>query len=127
MGSWRASENIPDRATGVTQDGAASTGNVTSTPLPEGLVNSPCGTTIPRTLIAIATLTVACAVLIIGWLVFFGVGVLPRLRAYRPGNGRVPYTFWSIFTPFVAFSTFVGLVTLAAAAVCLYSLSITRI
>lgn len=126
--AWRASTDIPDSADSTV---AGPSPTLLTTPSPIGGSNggkstSPCGKTIPRTLIAIAFFTVASAVLILGWLAFFGAIVLPRLRGYRPGVGRVPYTFWSIFTPFVAYSTLTGLFIITTIGICLYSLSITR-
>jgi uncharacterized membrane protein len=123
--SWRVMATIPDTAgANNAADVPQTAGNVTAV---QGLTEDPCGNKIPNSLIAIAFFTVASAVLILGWIVFFGVLVLPKLRNYRPGVGRVPFTVMSVFTPFVAYSTVVSLFLLTCGAVCLYSLSITRL
>ena len=129
--AWRVAVDIPSLAVG--QPGAPTDTGASDVPWPStssaalASSESPCGGTIPGTLIAIAFFLVLSAVLLMGWLPFFGLAVLPKLRAYRPGVGRIPFTFWSVFTPFVAYSTVVGLSFIAAAATCLYSLSITRV
>jgi hypothetical protein len=130
--SWRISADIPESAWARENPidvvpGQNATANGIQTDAPLARKEDPCGRDVPMTLIALAFFNTATCFFVIGWIVFFGLAVLPKLRAHHPGQGHVPFTFNSVFTPFVAYSTLVGLFVFTTAAICLYSLSITRI
>lgn len=119
---WRVAANIPSKADALRTSGSGDTNGATQ---PAAVSDGPCGNVIPQVLIAIAFFTVVFTVLMAGWLVFFGLLVLPKLQQYRPGVGQVPFKVLSVFTPFVGYTALVVISLGAAVGVSLYGLSLT--